>query len=110
MDFFLYLLFVVVNETVSTADFEVLNIVVVRRLVIFFEDPSETLCTHKTENKYLNYFVFKDFQLWLKNVGTSGLKYDTSSSEVITITCSDGTNDITSTYTVDITDEVRDVP
>jgi len=54
----------------------------------------------------INTLFLVDFQLWLKSVGTSGLHFDTTSTEVITITCSDQTNDITSTYSVDITDEV----
>jgi hypothetical protein len=55
----------------------------------------------------VDYVLFIDKELWLKNVAAGDLDYDSSTTQVITISCTDGTTAVLrDPYTVNISDEV----
>ncbi|KAH3895929.1 hypothetical protein DPMN_020098 [Dreissena polymorpha] len=49
------------------------------------------------------------YELWLKAGSASTLNHDVTAVESMTITCSDGTDQITSSYKVDISDATRQI-
>ncbi|KAH3897850.1 hypothetical protein DPMN_022046 [Dreissena polymorpha] len=91
-----------VMKTAGSSLFSVRRLLECRKLSTDYH-CHRPLRRHRHRNNYSHRYEYT-YELWLKAGSASTLNHDVTAVESMTITCSDGTDQITSSYKVDISD------
>ncbi|KAH3870245.1 hypothetical protein DPMN_033427 [Dreissena polymorpha] len=93
-----------VMKTTGSSLFSVRRLLECRKLSTDYH-CHRPLRRHRHLNNYSHRYEYSPaYELWLKAGSASTLNHDVTAVESMTITCSDGTDQITSSYKVDISD------